>query len=222
MNNKRPSVAAIIPAHNEAQTIADVVRPLTDSPLVHEVIVVSDGSTDGTEQVALSAGARVERLERQGGKGGAMLYAAACTNADILAFFDADLLGLTEDHIERILLPVINGGRAMNIGIRDRGAFFTWLSHHLPLISGERAMLRDVFEAVPPEFLHGFMVETSLNYYCRSHKLRYGAIELPSLHIRRKFQKVSLPRAVVQYIGMFVEVVKAMLAVRLARLFRRF
>lgn len=222
MTIARPTVTAIIPAFNEAETIAQVVRPLVASTLVDEVVVVSDGSTDDTERMAREAGARVERLLKQQGKGEAMRVGVSRTYADVIAFFDADLIGLNADHIERLLMPVIVGGRVMNIGIRDRGSFFTWLSHHLPLISGERAMQRRVFEAVPPEYLHGFMVETSLNYYCRSHRLRYGATDLPTLHIRRKFEKVSLSRAVVQYIGMFVEVGKAMLAVRLARIFRRF
>ncbi|MBM5789847.1 glycosyltransferase family 2 protein [Candidatus Parcubacteria bacterium] len=219
---KRPSVAAIIPAYNEADTIADVVRPLAASPFVDEVIVVSDGSTDGTEHVARAAGARVERLAKRRGKGEAMRLGASRAQAQVLAFFDADLIGLTPEHVERILMPVIVGGRAMNIGIRDRGVFFTWLSHHLPLISGERAMRRDIFEAIPQEYLHGFMVESSLNFYCRSRRLRYGATDLSGLYIRRKFQKVPFARAMVQYVGMFWQVGIAMLAVRLARLFGRF
>lgn len=218
----RPSVVAIIPAYNEQETIADVVVPLVASELIDTVFVISDGSTDETAARAKAAGAWVHQLPRKGGKGEAMQHAVAHTDADIIAFFDADLLGLTSDHIERLLLPVVNGARQMNVGIRDRGSFWTWLSHHLPLISGERALRRRVFEGVPPEYLHGFMVETSLNYYCRVHGLSYGAVELPHLTIRRKYQKVSWPRAVVQYVRMFGEVAQAMLAVRLARFFRRF
>lgn len=220
MNRLR--VAAIIPAYNEATTIADVVRPIVSSSCIDEVVVISDGSTDNTKEEAERAGVRVFVCHKRGGKGEAMRYALAHTDADVLVFFDADLIGLTTQHIERIVLPVINGARWMNIGIRDRGRFFTWLSHHLPLISGERAMRRSVFEGVPPEYLHGFMVETSLNYYCRVHRLAYGAVELPGLTIRRKYQKVSWPRAMVQYLSMFFEVAKAMVVVRLARLFGKF
>lgn len=218
----RPSVIAIIPAFNEEQTIRDVVRPLVASEYIDDVFVVSDGSTDQTVLIAQEEGARVHQLSRKGGKGGAMMYAVSHSQSDILVFFDADLIGLNQEHIERLVLPVISGARAMNIGIRDRGPFFTKLSHHLPLISGERAMLRQVFEGVPVEFLHGFMVETSLNYFCRLHGLSYGTVDLSHLTIRRKYEKVSLPRAVVQYINMLWEVAKAMLAVRLAKLFGRF
>lgn len=218
----RPTVCAIIPAYNEEATITHVIHPLVSSELIDEVFVVSDGSTDHTARVAEDAGARVHQLSRNRGKGEAMQYAVAHTQSEVLVFLDADLIGLTSDHIERLVLPVVNGARAMNVGIRDRGPVFTRLSHHLPLISGERALRREVFEGVPGEYLHGFMVETSLNYFCRVHHLSYGTVDLPGLTIRRKYQKVSWPRAVVQYIGMSGEVVQAMLAVRLAKLFGRF
>lgn len=219
---KRPSVVAIIPAFNEEATIADVVRPLVVSELIDEVFVISDGSTDATKERALEAGACVHELPRTGGKGEAMQHAVMHTEAEVIVFFDADLIGLTTEHAESLLLPVINGGRFMNVGIRDRGPFFSWLSHHLPLISGERAMRRSVFDAVPPEYMHGFMVETALNYYCRAHHLRYGAVKMNGLTFRRKYEKVSWPSAVVQYVRMFWQVSQAMLAVRLARLFGRF
>ncbi|MBI5370340.1 glycosyltransferase [Candidatus Uhrbacteria bacterium] len=218
----RPSVCAIIPAFNEETTIAQVVRPLVTSEGIDEVVVVSDGSTDETAHLARREGATVLELPRRGGKGEAMHFGVEQTTAQVLAFFDADLRGLTHEHVERLLLPVVNGGRWMNVGIRDRGRLWTWVSHHLPLISGERAMRREVFEGIPAEYLHGFMVETSLNYYCRTHRLRYGAVDLPGLSIRRKYEKVSWPRAVVQYTRMFWQVGEAMLVVRLARLLKRF
>ena len=215
-------VAAIIPAYNEEETIAGVVRPLVDSKLVSEVIVISDGSTDQTEEVARSEGAKVYRLEKNAGKGAAMLHALKWTKAPVLAFFDADLFGLNQDHIERILLPVVSGSRMMNVGIRDRGRFAMSVSHHLPLIGGERAMAREVIENVSPEFLQGFMVESALNYACRSRGFAYGSVILPGLSIRRKCQKVGIPRGVIQYAKMWTQVVKAMIVVRLANKFGRF
>ncbi|MBI2475367.1 glycosyltransferase [Candidatus Uhrbacteria bacterium] len=216
----RPCVTAIIPAFNEEQTIENVIRPLVASPLVDEVFVISDGSTDNTKEVAEKAGAKVLKIQRTG-KGGAMMYAVAQTNSPIIAFFDADLVGLTEEHVETLLVPVINGGLMMNVGIRDRGIFWTAISRHLPLISGERAMNRRVFESVPPEFIHGFMVESALNYFCKLHKWRFGSVVMHGLTFRRKYKKVPIPLAVVQYISMFWQVGIAMLTVRLAKLFGR-
>lgn len=207
-------VAAIIPAYNEEPTIGQVVRILTSSPYVHQVLVVSDGSTDRTVDLARAAGATVYEVFPNQGKGEAMQRGVHETNAEILVFFDADLIGLTTEHVEQLVSPVISGELRMNIGLRDRGRFVTALTKHLPLISGERAMQRVVFEGVPSRFLKGFMVETALNYFCRSRRLRYGSVKLTGLTIRRKYQKVGFLRAVLQYARMAFQIVKAMIIVR--------
>lgn len=63
-------VAALVPAYNEAETIADVVRGV--KPFVSEVIVVDDGSTDATGDKARAAGAHVIAHEANRGKGHAV------------------------------------------------------------------------------------------------------------------------------------------------------
>lgn len=218
---KRPKIAVIIPAYNEEATVAEVVRIARSVKLIDEVLVVSDGSTDNTAEAARAAGARVLELQRNYGKGSAMRFGVMDTNAPIILFLDADLVGLTIDHFEQLLWPVIVGGRAMNAAQRDRG-FLNPFVRHLPLISGERAMTREIFLAVPEEFIQGFMVEIVLNYYCRLKKLRYGSVLLPGLTIRRKYQKVGWRKGIGQYFDMTFQIIKAMLVVRLAKLFKQF
>lgn len=218
----RPSIAAIIPAYNEEATIAQVVKPLLASPFLSDVLVICDGSTDRTADLARKAGASVHEIPRQGGKGEAMLHALTLTDAPIVAFFDADLLGLTSAHVAQLIVPVLDGSRAMNVGLRDRGPLLTALTRWLPLVAGERAMRRGVIERVPPRYLKGFMVEASLNYYCRSHGLPYGAVKLAGLSIRHKYEKVGWPLAVLQYGQMFFQVATAMVTVRVAWLRGKF
>ena len=215
-------VAAIVPAFNEEPTIGAVVSVLRASPDVREVIVVCDGSTDGTAEAARAAGATVYDLPKNQGKGAAMLHGLAHTDASAIAFFDADLRGLTADHVSRLVLPVISGSRVMNVGIRDRGTIVSRLTALFPLIGGERAMLRQVAEGIPPEYFQGFMAESAMNYYCRSRGLPYGSVHLPGLSIRRKYEKVGWRLGVVQYVRMAGEIVAAMLAVRIGRLLKRF
>ena len=66
----------------------------------------------------------------------------------------------------------------MNVGLRDRGTIINRFSQFLPLIGGERAILRRIVEAVPPQYLSGFMVESALNYYCRYRRMPYGSVLL--------------------------------------------
>lgn len=215
-------VVAIVPAYNEEQTIKEVVCVLCSSPLLSEVIVVSDGSTDKTASFAREAGATVYELPHNLGKGGAMRYGVSKTKAEIIVFFDADLIGLTIKHVEQLVRPVLEERLAMCVGLRDRGIWFRTLGPHLPLISGERAMKREVIEQIPERFLRRFMVEASINYFCRTRAYAYGTVFLSSLTIRRKCQKVGVFHGVKGYILMAWQIIFAMVAVRLARIFHQF
>jgi glycosyltransferase involved in cell wall biosynthesis len=216
------NITAVIPARNEEQTIATVVRTIKMSPLINQVMVISDGSSDATARLSREAGATVYEWEHSHGKGEAMIHALQFTDAPIIAFFDADLLGLTTQHIEQLVAPVLTGERILNVGLRDRGIFVTALTFHLPLISGERVLQRSVIDGVPPPLCHGYTIESALNYYCRSRRLAYGAVKLPGLRIRKKYQKVNFMRAVLQYIRMFAQIAKTILLVRIARLLGKF
>ncbi|MFH1089024.1 MAG: glycosyltransferase [Candidatus Uhrbacteria bacterium] len=221
INTNQPKITAIIPAYNEEATVAEVVRVACASKLIDEVLVVSDGSTDNTAQAAQTAGARVLELSKNYGKGEAMRLGILDTNNPIILFLDADLNGFTADHIERLVWPVLTGARAMNAAQRDRG-ILNPLVRHFPLISGERALHRELFLAIPEEYTQGFMVEIALNYVCRIKKLRYGSVLLPGLTIRRKYQKVGWRKGIKQYINMSFQIIKAMFVVRLAHWFKQF
>ncbi len=220
INNQR--IAVIVPAYNEEPTIADVIAVLKSSPLLDEIIVVSDGSTDHTADVARAAGAMVYELLPNVGKGHAMRYGVAQTTAPIVVFIDADLRRLTANHIAALVTPVAEGTLAMNIGMQDRGAIISRFVHHLPLISGQRAMRREIIEAIPEHFLNGFMAETSLTYYCKSHHLAYGTVPLIGLSMRRKYEKVGWPKGVIEYIKMSTQIIVAMARIRIAHLFGKF
>lgn len=214
----RPPVAAVVAALNEETTVGSVVQALVASGCFRDVIVVSDGSTDRTAQVAREAGATVVfELPHNRGKGAAMQYGVSRTDAEILFFCDADLLRMTPAHATELLSPVMSGALEMSVGLHDRGRFSTRLTPFLPLISGQRAMKRHIFEDVPDRYMRGYMVESALNYFCRSHKLPYGTVRLPGLSFRRKFQKIGTVRGAAAYVRMCIQVTWAMLAVRIAR-----
>ncbi len=92
----------------------------------------------------------------------------------------------------------------------------------MPLIGGERALRRNIFENITSKYLQGFMLEAALNYYCRSRKLSYGTVMLPGLTIRRKMQKVGFWKGLKEYIGMSYEIIRAIMVVRVARMLGRF
>src|ERR1044071_493674 len=113
-------VAAIVPAWNEQETIAEVLSVLKATPLIDEIIVVSDGSTDETVAIARNLQLKTIHLRQNRGKGTAMAVGVAHTDADILVFVDGDILNLTRDLLDRLIEPVVAGRVDMNIGIRHR------------------------------------------------------------------------------------------------------
>ncbi|MGI8631746.1 MAG: glycosyltransferase family 2 protein [Solirubrobacterales bacterium] len=88
-----PSHLAVVPAYNEAQTVAAVVRSIIGRAPRYDVLVVDDGSTDATAELAERAGARVIRHPFNLGIGGAVqsgFHFALVNGYDYMAQVDAD------------------------------------------------------------------------------------------------------------------------------------
>jgi glycosyltransferase involved in cell wall biosynthesis len=167
MTSVAPRVAAIVPAYNEQETLAEVLKVLASATLIDEVIVVSDGSTDETVEIARAMGVKTIHLLKNHGKGTAMAVGVAHTGAPILVFVDGDILNLTHEMLEELILPVKDGHSEMNVGIRNRGSLLNAIHVNFgPLLSGIRCLKREVFEAVPEEDVEGFAIETGLNWAC--------------------------------------------------------
>jgi glucosyl-3-phosphoglycerate synthase len=98
-------VTVIVPALNESETITSVVQFAHRSPLVDEVIVIDDGSIDGTPELAHAAGARVVTSTMLG-KGASMEDGMRVAKNEILVYLDGDLVGLVPDLIERMVHPI--------------------------------------------------------------------------------------------------------------------
>jgi glycosyltransferase involved in cell wall biosynthesis len=115
-----PRVAALIPAYQAEATVAQVVRDTR--AVVPDVVVVDDGSSDATGEVARAAGATVLRQEPNAGKGAALgrgfahLKAAGFTHA---ATLDADGQHYP-DEIPRLLAALPTDGRALVVGVRRK------------------------------------------------------------------------------------------------------
>jgi polyisoprenyl-phosphate glycosyltransferase len=188
--------SAVIAAYNEERTIAGVLEALLASPLIDEIIVVSDGSTDRTVEIARQFNGgkvKVIALLENRGKGFAMRVGVEHAAFDVLFFVDGDMFNLTQNHIASLVLPVLSEEWDMNIGVRDRGAVLNFMHLNLkcgPVLSGIRVMRREVFESVPLKYQERFKIEAALNCFCASSGLRQTQTVISNLgHLTKESKR---------------------------------
>lgn len=185
-----PTVAAIIPAFNEARTIGDVVRAVRQVAEVHQIVVVSDGSTDPTAEEARRAGADVLSLHENVGKGGAIAAGLRQVEADVILLLDGDLVGLTPRHVRDLLEPVMRGEADMTIGQHVPDL----VQELFPNSSGQRALRREILEEIAHLADVGFGVESALTRFLRDTGTRARRVPLEHLSHVKKMEKHGLLR----------------------------
>ena len=111
-------VAVIIPVYNEAAAIGRLLAELPEG-VAAQVLVIDGGSSDGTQALALAAGASVLR-QRGRGYGAACLTGAEAAEAEILVFLDGDYSD-PPAQIERLLSPLQTGSAGLVLGSRVAG-----------------------------------------------------------------------------------------------------
>jgi glycosyltransferase involved in cell wall biosynthesis len=116
-----PLVSIVVPAYNEAASIEEVLSRVSAVPFRTEVIVVDDGSTDGTaDLVAAVDGVRLIRRPQNAGKGAAVRDGIAATTGAIVLIQDADLEYDPKD-LPKLLEPLREGRADVVYGTRLRG-----------------------------------------------------------------------------------------------------
>jgi glycosyltransferase involved in cell wall biosynthesis len=120
--DSRGCLSVVVPAYNEQDTLSVVVRKLLDLPLVLEVIIVNDCSTDTTRQIAEHLAVHDQRVRvinqpRNGGKTAALKVGFAATRGDIVIVQDADL-EYDPSEIDGVVHPIVSGVADVVFGSR--------------------------------------------------------------------------------------------------------
>ena len=187
-------VSVCLPARNEERTIGNTVRTIRSElmdryPVVDEIVVIDDGSTDSTATEAGREGARVvaatgvlPEYGTEHGKGQAMWRGVHETSGDLIVFCDADIRGFDPVFVLGLLGPLVTrddvdfvkgfydrpldgrpgeGGRVTELMARPViSVFFPHLAELAQPLSGECAAPRRVLEELP--FVGGYGVDLGL------------------------------------------------------------
>ncbi len=188
-------ISVVIPAYNEEERIRGVISAAKSHPLVSEVIVVNDGSTDATAAAARAASAKVIDLPGNGGKGPAMDAGVAAAQEDIIVFLDADLTGLTLEVLTTLIEPVAAGRADMAVLVRDH---WSEALNYWPRIAlgGERALHKSLWYLVPEEERRGFRVELALNFHALNAGKNILTLRARGLRQTFKVQKYGLMKGI--------------------------
>jgi len=192
-----PQIKVIIPAYNEQDSIASVIKDIPT--IVDEIIVISNNSTDNTEENAKNAGATVLKENRKG-------YGYACLKGmdyiadqknkpDIIVFLDGDYSDYPEQLTE-IVAPIINNNIDFVIGarvkrLREHGSmtpqqvFGNWLATFLmKLFFGAKFTDLGPFRAIKYDKLLALNMEDKT----------YGwTVEMQLKALKQKFTYIEIP-----------------------------
>lgn len=203
-------VTAIVAAYNEAPRIGRVLQTLTAYPDFTDVIVIDDGSTDQTAEVASGYPVTVIRVEPNQGKGHAMDVGVAHANTDVIFFADADIVGLTHTMIAETVGPVLDGDCDMFILMRNRKIYLLHrLMAFIPLLGGERALTKQLWEILPDRYKNRFRIEAGLNFYAIHHGKGIKYRVFPGISQTVKEAKFGFTEGIRRRLSMFWEVFAA-------------
>ena len=205
------TLTCLIPAYNEASRIAAVLEAVLNHPLIDEVLVIDDGSTDATSAVVQTyPQARLITLTSNGGKTAALARGLSEAKYSLILLVDADLLGLSQADLTALITPVLTNQADISISLRQNAPFL-WRWIGLDYISGERVLHKSL---LTPHLHHlktlpKFGFEVFLNSLLIHQNFRIAVVNWPGVISPLKSQKYGFWAGVKADLAMIRDLIRA-------------
>jgi glycosyltransferase involved in cell wall biosynthesis len=203
-------ISCLICAYNEGPRIGKVLEVATNHPLIDEVLVVDDGSTDNTAKVLRSfKNAKLIFMGKNQGKTKALLTGLSSAKNSWVLLLDADLKGLNASAVTELLTPVLEEKVDVSMSIRANSlAVMKWMG--LDFVSGERVFDKTILSGHEKELqkLPRFGFEVFLNSLFIQKKLRLAAVSWPHVSHARKSEKMGWFKGQMEDLKMILNIFK--------------
>lgn len=205
-------VSVIIPVFNEEKTIAKILRLLTQSNEVDEIIVINDGSTDNSlfEIKKFEDKVKIISDSKNWGKGNALQQGLKKTSHEFVLFLDADLVGLKKSHLNQLKKSISKKSDDLIIGIVENAAQL--VGPKLAMVPGgvrifNKTSLDNKFVDRMPEFNH--VVDLMITDYFKKEKKKVWFLKLSGLNHLGKTTKYGLKQGLKENARMYGQFAKA-------------
>lgn len=206
----RRRVSVVIPAHNEAPNLPAVLKPISETDWIEEIIVVDDGSKDATKNVVAEFPKTQVLINGECmGKAISLKRGLDQASGDLIIFLDGDLLGLRRDHLDSLVQPLISGEAETSLGIPTGGRLLVDLANKIaPNLSGQRAFWRNDLLGFQGWEGVGFGIEQAFKDYFRGKRLRTEYVPLRGLSQVMKEEKRGFLVGFLSRLRMYYEILR--------------
>jgi glycosyltransferase involved in cell wall biosynthesis len=188
-------VSCIIPAYNEGLRIKKILSCVYNHPLINEIIVVDDGSTDDTQKIVKEfRDIKLVRYPKNKGKSYAVMRGIKLSKYKILLLLDADLNGLNKKEVSDLLNPVLNNRAEATISLRSN-TFLIFKLLGIDPLSGERVFHKKLIKNYKRlKYIPCFGLEVFINENILKEKVKLKIIRWNKIKDTRKYKKFGLLR----------------------------
>ena len=211
-NVSKPTISCIVCAYNEADKISRILSVISGHPLLSEVIVVNDGSTDETDAVLSTfSNLTVLSYTENRGKTYALSQGIARANGDYVLLLDADLSGVTADDICDLVEPVLAGWADTSLSLR-RNSLAIYRMIGLDFVSGERLIPLTLVEPHLNQMaaLPRWGGEVFLNRLITSAAVSIAVVRWTGVYNIRKSEKVGWLKGSLEELFMIADVFRVL------------